>query len=191
MYSVNVTLRGIAPLLQHKFPLPELSTVAKGSSRSTGSKDYTQEWRDYFYADKAGIYQPSAHILGAMTKAAAAFKISGKRGKTYKDLMQSSIIITPDRIPHHMAVPDELDDDADKPLYLDVRPVVVQRARVVRVRPTLHEGWCLEFVIEVADDEIHHATLNEILAYAGKAVGIGDFRPRFGRFMVEKFEVVK
>lgn len=191
MYSVNVSIIGVAALMQHRFPLPDLSTMAKGSKRSTGSIDYTQEWHEYFYADSSGIYQPSAHIIGAMTKAAASFKISGKRGKSYKDLIQSSIVVTPDRIPHNVQVPAELDADADKPLYLDVRPVVVQRARVVRVRPTFREGWRLMFVIEVIDDEVHPDTLQEILAHAGKAVGIGDFRPRFGRFRVESFEAIR
>lgn len=187
MYSVNVTVRGISPLMQHRYSL----TAAKKASPNAGQPDHSGEWRDALYADKNGIYQPSDHLLGTMTKAAAAFKISGKRGKSFKDLIQSSIVITPDHIPHNMPVPAELDDDADKPLYVDVRPVVVVRARVLRYRPMFHAGWSLSFVLEVADDDIPVATLNEILAYAGKAVGIGDFRPRFGRFMVERFEVTK
>lgn len=187
MYTVNVSIRGISPLMQHRYSL----TAAKQASPNAGQPDHSQEWRQALYADKNGIYQPSDHILGTMTKAAAAFKISGKRGKTFKDLIQSSIVITPDHISHNIPVPAELDDDADKPLYIDVRPVVVVRARVLRYRPMFKAGWLLSFVLEVADDEIPANTLSEILSYAGKAVGIGDFRPRFGRFMVERFEVVK
>lgn len=191
MQQFDVTIVGVAPLMQHRYPLPDLSQMAKGSKRQTGAKDYTDEWREYLYVASGQVVQPASHILGAMTKAAASFKISGKKGKTYKDLISSSIIVTPDNIPHGIEVPEQLDADADKPLYLDVRPVVVNRARVPRIRPTFREGWTLEFVIESMDDDIHPETLQDILAYAGKAVGIGDHRPRFGRFRVSKFEVRK
>lgn len=81
--------------------------------------------------------------------------------------------------------------DADKALYLDMRPVVVNKARVVRLRPTFKPGWELEFSVEVIDDGISHQILNDVLVLCGKTVGIGDYRPRFGRFMVSRFEVKK
>ena len=31
------------------------------------------------------------------------------------------------------------------------------------------------------------SVINKVLAYAGEAVGILDFRPRFGRFIVTEF----
>jgi len=84
--------------------------------------------------------------------------------------------------------PEELDTDPDKKLYLDLRPVVISRARVVRIRPTFKAGWELEFVIEVIDDQIPIEMVQDILTLAGKTVGIGDFRPKFGRFRVVTFE---
>ena len=190
MYTVKVEIQGIAPLLQHKFPIPELSALSKGGKKSTGAIDYTQEWRDYFYATPEGhIYQPAAHIEAAMAKSATNFKIAGKRGKTYKELFQSSVFVQPDYILHGMDVPDGLDEFSSKPLYLDVRSVVVNRARVVRIRPAFGPGWKLAFEIQVLDNEIQPELLNDVLVYAGRMVGIGDFRPRFGRFLVVLFAV--
>lgn len=192
MYQVDCSIKGIAPLMQHRFPMPDLSTMSKGGHRSTGGKDYTQEWREYFYAtDDGDIYQPSSHIEGALVKAAVNFKVAGKRGKTYKDLIVANVVIDPERIPHNMKVPEELDADGDQPLYLDVRPVIVQRARVVRIRPTFAPGWSLQFVAQVFDDEIQPDLLQDILTLAGKSVGIGDYRPKFGRFNVVEFKVQK
>ena len=192
MYTVDVKVKGIAPLIQHRFPMPDLGDLSKGGKKSTGAKDYSQEWRDYFYATPEGdIYQPSSHFEGAMVKAAVNFKVTGKRGKSYKDLVVANIIIDPERIPHNMKVPEELDADADKQLYLDVRPVIVQRARVVRIRPTFKTGWELSFEILVNDDEIQPDLLHDILTLAGKTVGIGDYRPKFGRFAVTHYEVHK
>jgi hypothetical protein len=191
MYTVEVTIRGIAPLMQHRYPLPDLSQLSKGGKKSTGAKDYSDEWRSYLYTANGQVVQPSCHIEGALVKAAAGFKITGKRGKSYKDLFSANVIIDPVEIPHGIPAPDELDCDADKPLYIDMRPVIVNRARVVRLRPTLKPGWQLSFTINVTDDELPYEILSDVLTLAGKTVGIGDYRPKFGRFMVTKFELVK
>lgn len=190
MYIVNVQVEGIAPLMQHRFPMPDFADLSKGGKKSTGEIDRTQEWRDYLYADSEGnIYQPATHFDGCLVKAAAGYKIQGARGKTYKDLFRGNVFTSPDTILHGVKVPENLDADADKPLYLDVRPVVVQRARVVRIRPCFKPGWKLDFEITVLDDQIPPNVLQEVLSLAGRTVGIGDFRPRFGRFMVTRFEV--
>jgi len=191
MYTVSVTVRGTAPLLQHRFPVPEFGNLSKGGRKSTGAIDYSTEWKEYFYSNGGKIYQPSSHIEGALIKAAAGFKIAGKRGRSYKDLFSAAILIDPERIPHNMDVPEELDADADKPLYLDVRPVVVQRARIVRVRPAFRAGWELSFEITVSDDEVQPDLLQDVLILAGRSVGIGDFRPKFGRFAVVEFKTHK
>jgi hypothetical protein len=189
MYTISVHVQGTAPLMQHRFPIPDLDDMSKGGTKVTGAKDYTQEWREYFYATKDGeIYQPAAHFEAAMVKAAVNFRITGKGRKTYKDLFRAAVFVTPEQIPHGVKVPDELDTDADKTLYLDMRPVVVVRARVVRIRPTFKAGWKLNFQIEVIDDQIAPELVNDVLLLAGKSVGIGDFRPKFGRFMVTKFD---
>lgn len=191
MYSIDVSVKGISPLMQHKFPMPEFATMAQGSKRQTGATDYTQQWREYLYTNSQGVFQPAVHFESAMIAAAVNFKIQGKRGKTFKDLFRAAVFCSPDEIPHGISVPEELDTDADKPLYLDLRPVVVNRARVVRIRPTFKPGWELDFEIAVMDDSIHSDLVNDILSLAGKTVGVGDYRPRFGRFMVTKFEVHK
>jgi len=190
MYTVDVKIVGVSPLLQHRFPVPELDEMSKGGRRQTGATDYTQEWRNYFYATPEGaIYQPASHIEGALTSAAVNFKITGKRGKTYKDLFKAAVFVTPEELPLGINEPDKLDADADKPLYLDVRPVVVNRARIVRIRPAFKPGWELEFSIEVLDDQIAPEMVQDVLTLAGRAVGIGDYRPKFGRFRVARFEV--
>ena len=41
----------------------------------------------------------------------------------------------------------------------------------------------------VIDDQVHPIIVQEILGEAGCAVGIGDYRPRYGRFDIIEFEV--
>lgn len=191
MYQVSCKVRGTSPLLQNRFPMPEYETMGKGGHVQTGSRDYREQWRDSLYVTKDGeVYQPAVHFERSMVKAAVNFKIQGKRGKTYKDLVSASVFISPEEILHGIDEPDELDTDADKALYLDLRPVVIQRARVPKVRPAFKPGWELEFVIDVIDDQMPQEMLKDILDYAGRAVGIGDYRPRFGRFQVVRFEIL-
>jgi hypothetical protein len=193
MYTVDVSVVGISPLIQHRYPLPDFNSQTKGGKKSTGAVNYDDEWKGYFYADGEGkIYQPASHFDGALKKASVNFKVTGKRGKSYRDLISANVFVTPDMIYHEgFVVPEHLDTDADKPLYIDYRPVVVQRARVARARPTFKTGWKLSFQLEVIDDEVPAEVLQDILALAGKTVGIGDFRPRFGRFNVSHYEVLK
>ncbi len=190
MYQVDVKVRGTAPLLQHRYPIPDLETMGKGGTKRTGAVDYTKEWHDYLYVTpEGGIYQPAVHFEATMVAAAVNFRIKGGRSKSYKSLFQGCVFVSPEQIPHGIQEPEMLDTDADKPLYLDMRPVVVSRARVVRLRPAFKPGWELEFVIEVLDDQIPAEMVQDILTLAGKTIGIGDFRPRFGRFSVVRFEV--
>jgi hypothetical protein len=191
MYQVNVSIVGIAPLLQHRFPMPSLEVQSKGGKKNTGAVDYSMEWKDSLYITSDGmIYQPSSHIERALVKAAANFKVTGKRGRSYKDLVTASIVIDPEKIPHNIKAPDSLSEDADEVLYQDRRPVIVMRSRVVRARPAFKPGWKLDFTITVIDDELPAEILQDCLTLAGKTNGLGDYRPKFGRFSVARFEKI-
>ena len=192
MYQVSTRVKGTSVMLQHRFPIPSYEEMSSGGTKHTGAKDYSAEWKESLYVSEKGeIYQPANHFELAMVKAATNFKVTGKRGKSYKDLVSANVVIDPERIPFGIVAPDQLDTDADKPLYLDLRPVVIQRARVVRIRPAFKPGWELEFVINVLDDELPANMLQDILVLAGKTVGVGDYRPKFGRFSVVEFKVLK
>ena len=52
MYEVDCRIVGTAPLMQHRYPMPDLETLAKGGKKRTGAPDYTQEWREYLYNRK-------------------------------------------------------------------------------------------------------------------------------------------
>jgi hypothetical protein len=171
---IECEIKGVAPLLQHRFPE---EAEDKKSTKRTGRIDYSQEVEKALFKNKNGvIYEPSSHIEGALRKAAVAFRIPGQSRKTYKDLVLRSIVVVPDEIPLE---PQEYD--------VDKRSVKIQRARVFRYRPRWDE-WSLEFNIHMLDDQFDSDVLKEILEYAGVAHGIGDYRPKFGRFEVVKFE---
>ena len=177
MNKIEVSIKGIAPLLQHRFHVEEEDPKW---TELTGFKDYSEDVLKALYVDGDGvIYQPADHIWGAMCKAASNFKIPGKGKKTYKDLIKSACFVYPDVIPHNLQT-----------WEVDRRPVVIQRARIVRERPRF-DAWELDFEIHVMDKQLPVDAVKKILDHAGNYNGIGDFRPRFGRFTVTKYKEIK
>ena len=177
MKKIDVTIKGLCPLLHNRFPTEE-----HGQSTSKAKKkvyDPNVEAEKRLYKDEKGqIYQPAEHIFQAMVKASTRFKFEGKR--SYKDLIYSGIAIEPECIPLNKKKWDEI----------DTRAVVIQRARVVTWRPKFND-WKVSFKVVIYDDEnISVPIIKDILDAAGKYVGIGDYRPRFGRFMLTEFKEV-
>jgi hypothetical protein len=196
MYRVNCRVRGVAPLLQHAFGAASLSTLMDGAKKQTGVTDYSLEWMATMYVNRDGLLvQPAAHLEGALVKAAASFKIKGRAGKTWKDPIKAYCYVSPDEIPHiwngqYVLAPDaSLIENPTENLSVSIMRVKVQQSAVARSRLQLAAGWELAFAIEVHDDQVQPNVAEEILREAGRAVGIGDYRPRYGRFEVVTFDV--
>ncbi len=68
--------------------------------------------------------------------------------------------------------------------------VQIQRNGITRTRPAFREGWSTEASLMVVLPEyVDAATLHEVISAAGRLIGVGDFRPTYGRFQVTKFEI--
>lgn len=198
-YQVAVVIEGTAPLLQHSFTENHLTELMERAKKNTGAADYSLEWLSHMYVTRCDgrdyVCQPANHIEGSMIKAAASFKISGKGGKTYKDAIKAYCYVAPDSILHirngeYVPVPDEtLASNPANGLSVSIMRVVVQRAAVARSRLMIDAGWQLAFTIDVIDDQLQPNVVQTILGEAGRAVGISDYRPRYGRFRVIDFQV--
>lgn len=74
--------------------------------------------------------------------------------------------------------------------YLDKRRARINMAAVTRVRPAMLVGWKCTVTLQILLPEyISPALLNETIQSAGRLIGVGDFRPTFGRFNVVRFGV--
>jgi hypothetical protein len=62
--------------------------------------------------------------------------------------------------------------------------VKVGMAKVMRTRP-IFRGWSLDAVAQYDPDVLNHRDIQEIADDAGKLVGLGDWRPKHGRFSAE------
>ena len=178
MKKYQVELTGVAPLLQNKFNVEAQVNPTSTRKKKVYVPEEEAEKCLYRNSDKQ-IYVPSEHVLGSMIRAAGDFKVD--RFKNYKNVIKSGILVSPDAI---LLGKDTWDE-------IDVRRAVIGRAGVVKWRPKFND-WKISFEITViADDLLDSRTLKEILETAGATQGIGDYRPRFGRFMVTKFTELK
>jgi hypothetical protein len=167
----HCTIEGIVPLLFNRFS-EDVGSATPPRKKSYDDREEALK-RLYLTEDKQ-IYTPAEHLDRSMQNASVNFKYSGR--KTFKDYFKAAVFARPDAIVHK-----------NQEWVIDKRPVVIKGARIMRVRPKL-EQWGLDFDIEVWDSSIEKKNVNEILAYAGRFVGIGDYRPKFGRFIVTRFE---
>lgn len=70
--------------------------------------------------------------------------------------------------------------------------VQIQRAGITRVRPAVKKGWTASFQIMVNTPEyIRPDDLIDVTNQAGRLIGLADFRPTYGRFVVTSFELMK
>jgi hypothetical protein len=174
MEEVKVKIVGIAPLLMNKFKMekPEETRAKRRDEQYSPESDA----ENALYKDeKVGIYAPSTWLEACLRETAKEFKGKGK--SSMKATILSSVFVDPDKIPLNKQTYDEI----------DLRPVVIQRNRVVKGRPRFN-SWELEFTIKYDANRVKKDILGQILEESGAIKGIGDYRPKFGRFKVVIFE---
>ena len=179
MKQIKVSIKGVAPLLQHKMSLEQEAQLASKTKKRDGqAKGDNPE--DYLYVVDGKVCQPAEHIIQAIVKRLSNYKIQGKGKKTYKEIGQGGLNIFPEFIEHK-----------NQKWVVDSRTVVIPatRGRAVRLRPKFEE-WELDFTIEVINDDLPVEVIKSALDDAGREGGIGDYRPRFGRFIVTSFKEV-
>ena len=76
----------------------------------------------------------------------------------------------------------------DAGIYRDTRGVVIGQKRIMRTRPMFPAGWTAKFkILLMPDAGVEAQSVSDALTAGGMFSGVGDFRPRFGRFGVESF----
>jgi hypothetical protein len=65
--------------------------------------------------------------------------------------------------------------------------VVIKGVRIMRTRPIFYD-WSLKFSLHYNEDLINESQLKKAIEDAGAIVGLGDWRPEHGRFLLERFD---
>ena len=179
-YRVEVTIEGVAAISFHRWSVESVEAKSAAAKGSKAKK--TDDVESYLYRDAAGdIAIPGEYLRQAIIAAAAYRQDPRSPRKSAKDLYKAAII----------SLTDLASTGSKEPDFLDRRRVCVMRAAVTRVRPALNAGWSAAFQLMIQTPEyISPQTLNAVIADAGRLVGVGDFRPSYGRFVVTSFTVL-
>ncbi len=176
-YMVRAKLRGTADFLFHRWNCEEIEEKSKAAKNSAAKK--TDNLESYVYRTDAGeLAIPGEYVRQSIVHAAKFRQDPRSPRKSAMDLYKAGIVT----LTNLASVGKEKWD------YEDKRRVVIQRAGINRTRPALKTGWEAEFQFLVNTPEyISDADLLDVLTRAGQLVGLGDFRPTFGRFQIVEF----
>jgi hypothetical protein len=177
-YAVAVTLQGSADFLFHRWNAEAVDEKAKSAKNSKAKK--SDDVESYVYRTENGeLAIPGEYLRGSIIHAAKFRQDPRSPRKSAMDLYKAAIVVTTP-----LASLGVVDWD-----YLDKRRVMIQRAGINRVRPAMRAGWKAEFHLTVLLPEyVDQNALRETIESAGRLIGIGDFRPTFGRFGIINFE---
>lgn len=178
-YIARVKIVGVCPILFHRW---SCDAIAEKSAAAKGSKSKkTDNVESYVYRDDRGtLCLPGEYLRQSVVMAAKFRQDPRSPRKSARDLFNAGIVSMSDG-----------PLGKDKWDYIDRRRVCVQRNGVTRERPAFREGWAATIDLQVLTPEyINAGALSDVLTNAGRLVGVGDFRPTFGRFRVASFEIV-
>lgn len=182
--KVRISIVGAAPLLCHNIrlsdPLDPIAQEMKSFSkkRVKTEDDLFQLARleflgGLYVADGIGPYLPGANVEKSIVEGARVTK-QGKQ-------VERGLFVTDNEVPliyHGPRSPEALWADENFRSRMSVK---VGQARVMRTRPIFHE-WALDVDAQVDPGLLAVDTLQSIVTDAGAMVGLGDYRPRYGRF---------
>lgn len=187
METITVRIASTAPLLMQAEtlanPLHPLTKAHKAVSgkRKKSEDDYLwlmeSEWSaSMYHDDEIGPYIPALNIEGCIAEAGKIHRL----GKTIKQAVQ----VLTDKAKLEYEGPRQKEKMWKSEKFADVRGVNVGGKKIMRCRP-IFLRWSTEFQIYFMEDVLDRADLVRVLEEAGRRIGIGTYRPRFGRFSVE------
>jgi len=172
MKQIKVGIKGMSPLLMHRFPNEPVEAIEKKSPEDQA------EIAAYRTPD-GKLYVPAIALSRAIVSGATYSKGKG-RGSLQKQVA-ACVFVTPETILLNQ-----------KKYNVDSRPVVIPatKGRVMRHRPRF-DDWKLAFTLEFDENLLMENQLRKIMDDTGSRVGLLDFRPEkkgsFGRFMITKW----
>jgi hypothetical protein len=200
MKTLNVKWTGIRPLIMHSAAMidPDNAAVRAKNKLQRDLKQLKKddedgrerkrreiermEWEGSLYWNGSALYVPGDNIMACIVAGARKIKMG-------KQVEQS--LVPPDDAPLEIAALragmslDQIFETDGFQLRAPVRIPPKTGSRVMSVRPMIPTGWAIEFGLEFDETICPVKDLREAMNNAGALIGLGDWRPKFGRFTVD------
>lgn len=139
---------------------------------------------------KAGLYTDEKNRVIIPSRVLESVLVEGAKKSKEGKLALSGMFVDTDAILSYaggnMTI-DQLTESPDHRLCVAVR---VGMAKVMRTRPHFKD-WSCKFRVSINENVANESQLKRWVEDAGGLVGIGDWRPRHGRYEVLSFAAVK
>lgn len=182
-YRLAVSIIGVAPLLFHAWNVEAVAEKAKAAKGSKAKK--SDDIESYVYRDlDHSLGVPGQNFAASIQQAGRYMQDPRSPRKSALDLCRAGVVpLTP------IACFEPKTHAWD---FEHAARVTVQRAGITRIRPAMREGWRLSFDLLITTPEyLPPPVMASLIGQAGRLVGLCDFRPTFGRFAVERLEVLE
>lgn len=181
-YIAQVRIKGTAPLLFHAW---SVEGVEKKGAAAKGSKaKKTDDVETFIYRDQQRyLCLPGEYLRMSVINAAKFRQDPRSPRKSAMDLYKAGVV--------SLTEIGRLNGGVREWDYLDRRRAVVQRNGITRSRPAFNIGWFAEIQLMVNLPEyIRPMELLDVVNLAGRLIGVGDFRPTYGRYAVDSYELM-
>lgn len=187
MKQLNLKIVGKAPLLMHsdRFANP-LDPLTKAHKELTGKRKKTDEDQTAiarsefiggcYWNKRSGFFIPAQNLDSCLISAAKLQKL-GVKFKQGVQVLEDELPLL-ESLP---ASPEKLWSDSD---FIDARGVKVGQAKIIRYRP-IFRAWSLNATVLFNEEVVNESEVKKAIEDAGSLIGLGDYRPRFGRFNTE------
>ena len=184
--TINVRLEGLSPIMFDRFYGQE--------------KDSRPPEQKFYLAQNNEVCLPAENVYAFLFSekgGGCARTFEGTKGKKFIRIGQSHIVVEPVLIPFIANGKPIIFDRFDGELFwvseyspttkLSGGGIIKQN---VRKRPVLNQPWELAFTIKLIKNELIDETrLYNWFVQGGIEIGLCNYRPRFGRFMVKEWEL--
>lgn len=188
-----IRCEGITPLLMHNGrlvdPLDPIVKQIKEANEVTGKadEDYIHighlEWLGGMYYDHSvGPFIPAPNLQKSIVEG-ARFARNGKK-------IERGVFIETIIIPLIYKGPRDVNEMWDSGRFTHRAPVKVAMSRVMRTRP-IFTDWRLEALGHYDSSVISFSDLAKAAEKAGSLIGLGDYRPTYGRYTCHLEEVTQ
>lgn len=186
MEAMKISIEGVAPLLMHNGQLADpmndhtraLGEAVKNWKKSKTDAAYEAACKAEFFGglyldEKLEPCLPGEVIESVIVEGAKKHK-QGKEAKAG--------IIIDGNFPIEYAGPRSA-DALWSAKFFKISGVKIGKNRVMRTRP-MFMNWKCSFVVHFNPEMINKRDVIKFIEKAGAEIGVGDFRPRYGRFTV-------
>jgi len=193
MKERTYTIRGVVPIVMHNERLADpLNEHAKALKTLTKKRNKTDE--DHIATSHAefvgGLYYDSK--LGPLVPERCLERMlrdAASKSKQGKSVLSALIVTEPAKLeykgPREPEALWQAKDKSGEQLFVLRASVSVGPRRVIRSRPIFRD-WSLSFTVNYDENVLETRDVDGFVELAGRLVGLCDWRPKHGRFVVER-----